>query len=230
MALNARKVKNTSGPKAPLLDEGAYPARLVQVIDLGLQPQEYKGETKPPKNEMWHTYELSDEFMPGEDGEPDETKPRWLSERLPLNSLGSDLAKSTKRYYALDPKEEHDGDWTALLGSPAILAVTVNGEYNNIGGTSTMRPKEAAKCPELVNDTKVFSMDDPDVEVFLSLPDFLQKIIKDGLEFEGSKLDGLLAKHKGGDKPVSKTKEVVEDDNIPFDNEPEADTDDGDEW
>src|SRR5690349_16917387 len=99
MAMNARTVKKNSGPKAPLIDAGVYPGRLQGVVDLGLQPQEYKGESKPPKNELWTTYELSDEFMPGEDGEPDESKPRWFSERFSLNNLDSDLATSTKRYY-----------------------------------------------------------------------------------------------------------------------------------
>lgn len=202
MSLNARKVKNTnSGPKAPLLDEGAYPARLVQIIDLGVQPQEYQGEVKAPKNEIWTTYELVDEFMPDEDGEDDVTRPRWISESFPLNHLDSDRAKSTKRYYALDPKEEHEGEWSELLTKPVLVTIiqkeTKTGEYNNVGGTSAMREKEASKLPDLVNEPKVFLMSNPDVEVFLSLPQFLQDKIKDGLEYEGSKLEELLANHKG---------------------------------
>jgi len=244
MAMNARKVKNNSGPKAPLIDEGAYPSRLQGVVDLGLQPQEYAGETKTPKNELWTTYELSDEFMPDENGEPDESKPRWFSERFALNNLDSDLAKSTKRYYALDPNEEEEGDWAALIGRPVITTIVKKGEYNNIGGTSTMRPKEAAKLPELVNAPRIFSMDEPDIDVFLSLPTFVQDWIKGGLEFEGSKLDELLKDHKGGAKtekkaePKPKTKrEVVEEDEIPFDQKDEknnhgvpADAADGDDW
>src|SRR5690606_6350805 len=141
MALNARKVKTNSGPKAPLIDDGAYPARLQGVVDLGLQEQVYKGEAKAPKNEIWTTYELTDEFMPGEDGEPDENKPRWFSEIIPLNNLDSDLAKSTKRYYALDPNEEEEGEWTELIGRPVIVTIITKGEYNNIGGTAVMRAK-----------------------------------------------------------------------------------------
>lgn len=226
MAMNARKVKNTGGKKAPLIEAGVYPGRLQGVIDLGLQPQEYAGESKPPKNELWTTYELSDEFMPGEDGEPDETKPRWFSERFALNNLSSDLATSTKRYYALDPNEEADGDWAELIGRPAMVTIIVKGEYNNIGGTSVMRPKDAAKLTELVNAPRIFSMDDPDIEVFLSLPPFVQEWIKGGLEFEGSKLDTLIQEHKGKpktDKVETKTKrEVVEEDTIPFDKDDEV--------
>lgn len=224
MSLNARKVKNTnSGPKAPLLDEGAYPARLVHIIDLGVQPQEYQGEVKAPKNEIWTTYELVDEFMPDEDGEDDVERPLWVSESFPLNHLDSDRAKSTKRYYALDPKEEHEGEWPELIGKPVLVTIikkeTKTGEYNNVGGTSAMREKEASKLPELVNEPKVFLMSDPDVEVFLSLPQFLQDKVKKGLEYEGSKLEELLANHKGSvgndekkeEKKVRKTKSTAPD-------------------
>jgi hypothetical protein len=206
MALNANKVKgNNNGPKAPLLDEGAYPARLVAVIDLGLQPQQYNGEAKPPKVELQTIYELSDEFMPGEDGEPDETKPRWMWDSFPLNNLNSEKAKSTARYYALDPNEENGGDWSKLLGAPVIVAITKtkgrdNNEYNNVGGTSTMRAKEAAKLPDLVNDPILFDMDNPDLEVFLALPQRLQDKIKESLSFGGSKIESMLDSHKGGGK------------------------------
>ena len=212
MALNASKVKNTGGPRAPLLDAGAYPGRLVAVIDLGLQPQEYQGESKPPKTELQIIYELSDEFMPDEDGNPDESKPRWMWESFPLNHIKSDKAKSTARYMALDPSLEHDGDWTALIGQPVLIGVTRTkgrdgNEYNNVGGTSTMRAKEAAKLPELVNEPILFDTDNPDLEVFLKLPDRVQTKIKEGLEFDGSPLDKLLAEHKGGGSSKSEAKE-----------------------
>jgi len=206
LALNAKKIKSTSnGPKAPLLDEGAYPARLVAVIDLGLQPQSYQGETKPPKDELQIIYELTDEFMPDEDGEPDESKPRWMWESFALNNLGSDKAKSTARYYALDPNEEHEGDWAQLLGAPVIVAVTKtkgrdDNEYNNVGSTSTMRAKEVAKLPELVNDPILFDMSAPNLEVFLALPDRIQTKIKESLSFGGSTIEKLLKEHKGGGK------------------------------
>ena len=228
MALNANNVPRTSsGKRAPILDEGAYPARLVQVIDLGLQPQrEWAGEAKPPAYELQTVYESSDEFMPDEDGNPDETKPRWFWDDFKLYSLKSDLATSTKRYYALDPNEEANGDWAQLIGRPVIIALTKTKgrdgtEYNNVGGTSSMRPKEAAKLPELVNEPKVFDLGDPDIEVFLTLPQRLQDKIKTNLNFEGSLLQKRLKDHKAPTKDEVKKpapkEEVVEEDDIPFD-------------
>jgi hypothetical protein len=208
MALNARKAKAPAGKKYPPLDPGTYPARLVQVLDLGLQAQlPYQGQEKPPANEIMLTYEFLDEFLKNDDGEEDTNKPRWYSETMPLHNLDVDKAKSTKRYFALDPKEEFEGDFTALLGKPCMVTLQhkenkkdVNNPYVNVSSVSAMRPKEAAKAPELVNPPKVFDLENPDMEIYLSLPQWLQEKIKKNLEFGGSPLEELLESHGGGDK------------------------------
>lgn len=240
MALNANNIPRTSsGPRAPLLDEGAYPARLVQVIDMGLQPQRpYQGQEKPPAYMITTVYESSDEFMPDEDGNPDEEKPRWFWEELPIYNLDQDKAKSTKRYYALDPNEEADGDWSKLVGNPVLIALVQNGEYNNIGGTSSMRPKEASKLPPLVNEPKVFDLSEPDVEVFYSLPQRLQDKIKANLNFEGSALEEALKNYKKGEsegKPSQEKKKPAPDvksgaGKTASHSEPEDHDDEGDSW
>lgn len=215
MTLKANEVPRTGKTQEPL-DPGSYPSRLVMVIDLGLQPQTYDKESKPPKIEIMTTYELSDEFMKDEEGNEIKDKPRWLSETFTLNSLNSDKAKSTQRYLALDPNLEHDGDWSKLLITPATITVVNNpgkgknkGKvFNNIASVSTMRAKDAEKLPPLVNDARYFSLDEPDVELFLTLPQFVQDKIKGGLEFKGSVLDELLQNHKG--KPVEKKTQTTE--------------------
>lgn len=208
MALNARKIQNQAkGPQQAPMDEGTYPARVVQVIDLGVQEQRpYKGVAKPPAQSLMITYEFLDEFCKDEEGEDQEDKPRWLSEMLPLFSLEADLAKSTKRYYALDPNEDFGGEFTLLVGQPCMVTINQYEDQkgnvkNGISSVATMRPKEAAKAPELVNPPKVFVIDEPDLEVFKSLPDWLQDKIKKGLEFEGSPLDEALKGGKVQEKP-----------------------------
>lgn len=203
MGINSKKVPsgNGGGNKQEPIEAGNYPARLVQVIDLGLQPQRpFKGEEKPPAYCIYTTYELLDEFMVDEEGNVDEDKPRWISEEFPLYNIGADLAKSTKRYKALDPQLECEGDWGQLLGSPVMVTVTategkgqhLGKTFNNIGGLAPMRPKDAAKAEELKNTAKMFDLDAPDLEVFQSLPTWLQDRIKGNLEFKGSKLDQML--------------------------------------
>lgn len=245
MALNARKAPK-GGKSFPPMEAGTYPARLVQIIDLGIQPQEYKGEEKAPKNELMTTYEFLDEFLPDDDGNPNEEKPRWLSETFALNNLDSEKAKSTLRYYALDPNEEHDGEWPELIETPAMVTVVQwkkgEKEGNNIASTSAMRSKDAAKAPPLVNPPKVFLMDNPDVEIFLSLPDWVQDKIKAGLEYEGSLLESRLKAHKGGSakkeekaadeapKGRKAKKEDVPEDEIPFDPDNEPSSEDEKDW
>lgn len=212
MALNANDYKQESKFERPdPLDPGTYPGRVVQIVSLGLQPQRpFKGEDKPPKHELYVTYELADEFMKDEDGEDIEDKPRWMSETFTMNSLDSDLAKSTKRYTALDPDMKYEGDWSQLAGAPAMLTITQaaskkddNIIYNNISSVQTMRAKDAAKLPDLQNEPKVFDIDDPDVEMFNSFPKWLQDKIKSNLEFGGSVLEKALKGEKNTDRKES---------------------------
>jgi hypothetical protein len=148
------------------------------------------------------TYEFVDEFIKDEDGNDVEDKPRWLSETFPLHNLDSDLAKSTKRYYALDPDADEEGDWTKLLGRPVMVTIVSNPgkgknagrTFNNITSTSVMRKKEADKLPELINEGKVFDQDDlSTAEIFLTLAKYPQDLIKKGLEWDGSAMAKAIA-------------------------------------
>ena len=212
MGLNARKLpssNSSSGPKQEPIEPGTYPVRVVQVLDLGLQNQRaFQGKEKPPAYEISITYEFLDEFCLDEDGKEMEDKPRWLSETLPFYSLEVERAKSTKRYYAIDPNEEHEGDFTALVGSPVNLSVVNNKSgdrvYTNVESLSAMRSRDAAKAAELVNPPKVFTLDEPDMEVFKSLPEWIQDKIKGNLEYQGSALQAAL---EGGAKSQPKAEE-----------------------
>ena len=204
MALNAKNAPSAGGKKGPAqeaLEPGTYPCRVVQVLDLGVQPQRpYKGDPKPPAHEIMVTYEFLDEFCVDEDGEPDESKPRWLSETFPFRNLEADLATSTKRYRALDPEGKFDGDFTLLVDCPCMVTVVNNAGkganagkvYTNIAGVATMRAKEAKVAAPLVNDPKVFVLDEPDLTIYKSLPQWLQEKIAENLEFKGSALQKAL--------------------------------------
>lgn len=189
------KAKDNAGGgfRQPPMEAGTYPARTVQILYLGTQEQRpYKGQPKPDAPELMVTYEFLDEFCVDEAGDIQEDKPRWLSETFVLHGLGADKAKSTARYYALDPENVHDGDWSELINIPCSVTVTATpgkGDkkdiiYNNIAAVSTMRAKEASKAPELVNPPKLFSAEDPDMEVLGSLPQWIQDKVKESPEFQ----------------------------------------------
>lgn len=226
MSLNGYKAPKAGGGgnrvEQPTLDVGNYPARLAQMIDFGVQPQRaYKGEDKPPAHEVMFTYELVDSFMVDEAGNELEDKPRWISETFPFRNLEQDLAKSTKRYKALDPNEDFNGDFPALIARPCTVTI-VHGDnkknpdrpYENVGNVSPMRPKEAAACPELKNTPRVFLMDEPDMEVFHAFPEWIQTKLKENLNFQGSALQKALgaprsgSEAKGSATPKGKVKEA----------------------
>lgn len=200
MGLNTKAPKNAGGGgNFEPMEPGPYPARLVGVVDLGLQAQRpYQGQEKKPAYEIALTYEFVDEFMKDEDGKPDEEKPRWLTEMLPFYGMASERSNSAKRFKAFDPEDKYDGDLKSMLGTPLTVVVTVtepkkNGRvYENIDSVSPMRARDAEKCPELKNSPLYFDLDNPDIEVFNKLPNFLKKKITDNLEFAGSKLAKLI--------------------------------------
>lgn len=194
MALNANEVKFEGGSnfKVEVLPNGVYPARVVQVVNVGLQPHSFNGEVKTPKVNLAVTYELSDEFLKDEEGNDLEDKPRHFSETFPFSNLKSDKAKSTLRYKALDPKEEYRGDWTKLIETPCNVTLGISDKgKNKILGVSSMRPKEAAKAPPLVNPAIVYDVYEPDEEQFKKLPNWIQELVKTRLDASGLAKSGV---------------------------------------
>lgn len=229
MALVAPKgnAQKKFAPQANI-EPGVYPARLVQIIDFGLQAQKpYQGKDKPPAQEIGLTYELVDEFMKDEEGNDLEDKPRWISETLPFYGLYADKAKSTQRYLAFDPQQEWGGDFSKAIEMPVNVTVVNNkaGDkvYDNVAGVAGMRPRDSEKCPALKNPSRVFDLDNPDIEIFNNFPQWIQDKIKGNLNFKSSKLEKLLG-GKAPEKaaPPAKEEEApwdaadVDQDNTPY--------------
>ena len=212
MSLNANDQQG-GGPITEPMAPGTYPARVVVVADLGLQAQQpFNGKDKAPVRMLNLTYEFVDEFLKDEDGNDQTDKPRWLSERFAFYNISADKAKSTLRYKALDPAGVHGGDFTKLVNTPCMVTVIHNPNkknkgrvYENVHEVSPMRERDANRCPPLVNQPVVFDLDEPDLVIFNKFPKFLQKTIKDNLNFAGSKLEALLK-----NQPVPKEEAKVD--------------------
>ncbi len=194
MSFNASTAAGGS-PRTPPLENGIYPARLVQLVNLGIQPRSYKGEDKDPMQEIMLTYELSEEFLIDEDGEPDAAKPRWVSENFPLYNLGAEKATSTVRYKVMDPLGKVDGDFSKLMGVGVILSIVQNPSkkdptkiYPKISGVLSMKEKDRAGQPEMVNEPRIFDCMEPNMANWELLPDWVQTKIQQHLEFAGSVL------------------------------------------
>lgn len=223
MAIKANKGGNKGNfVQQANIEPGSYPARVVQLIDYGVQPQRaYQGAEKPPARELGVTYELLDEFMKDENGNDIEDKPRWVSETFPIHSLNSELAKSTKRIRVFDPTDEWEGDFTQMVDKPVLVTIVNNKSgdrvYDNVATISAMRPKDAANAPALKNATAVFDLDEPNMAVFNKFPEWIQTKIKSNLEYQGSALQKLAEGQPKVDRAEKKVeKPVVEDDNCPY--------------
>lgn len=200
MAFKAKPNANFNKfPPQENIEPGSYPARVVNIVDLGVQPQKpFKGQAKPPCQMIRVTYELTDVFMKDENGDDIEDKPRWIAEEFKLMPLDVALAVSTKRYLAIDPQNEHDGDWSKLLNAGCMVGIVNNASktndriYDNVSTVAVMRKRDLEKLPELQNPPFFFYLEDPDIEVFKKMPQWIQDKITSNLDFEGSKLQELI--------------------------------------
>lgn len=218
MALNSSKIKGNNPDRVdqPAIEPGVYPARICQIVDLGLQTQRpFQGKEKPPANEISISYELVDCFMVDKDGKEQEDKPRWISEIIPLYDVSkADKSKCSQRYKAADPNNNFGGDFSKIVDIPVNVSIVHNQQgdklYINVANIAAMRPKDADKCPPLKNPHKVFDLDDPDVEVFLSFPDWLQERIKKNLQYNGSPLQLKLEGKPAAKAEQPKKQEAAE--------------------
>lgn len=193
MPLNMNQASSKPSAQRQLIPAGQHMARIVQVIDLGLQNQRpYQGQEKPPKYEMYITFEFPDERIEVNG----ESRPMWKSRTIGLSS--DDRSVCYKWYKQLDPAGKHKGDWSKLIDTPcAALIVHDAGKGQNEGKTfdkvaEVMPLMKGMSVPPLENDPVVFDLTSPNVDVFNEFPDWLKNKIKENLEFDGSKLQNLL--------------------------------------
>lgn len=221
---------------APLLEDGGYPARLIQIFDLG----EQKGSAMypDPKFQLEMRFELLDEFMLDKEGKELEAEPRVLSYIVSYQPDGfmGDRSNIYKVMTALDGFEK---ELVELLDTPCNVNVVqykkrklVNEENpqapENFGNKITvvggMREKDRVKAAPSVKEKLFFDMDEPDLSVFEKMPSgrpfTAQEKIKNALNFNGSGIQALL-----GITPDVATVEVVEEDPEIKDEAPHTNTD-----
>lgn len=207
MALKIGEAPKNSNKDFGRLEEGTHVARLVQVIDLGQQViTNMQGEERVVPR-AWIVFEFPTETIEinGEE------RPRWQGKEYTISY--HEKSGLTQVINSLDPegKAKHLGD---LLGKACMVS---------IGSTSTGKakitnvvpaPKKMA-IPELDNPAKVFDFENPDMEVFETLPDWLKNKITTAENFKGSKVEEML---NSSSAPVERDI-VYDDDESPFDDE-----------
>jgi hypothetical protein len=187
MSLNMQKLsKPTNSATRSRVAEGTYPARLVQIVSLGVQEGEWKGERKVnPKVTL--TFELPTETITinGEE------QPRWISKEFNLSL--HEKSSLTPIVKALDPAGQCK-DLSELLGKPCMVQVGST-ETGNAKITSIVAPMKGMPVAEIYNPAKMlaFDFDNPDLEMFATFPQFMQEKIKSAINYNGF-ADGVQAK------------------------------------
>lgn len=172
---------------------GTHMARLVGLTDLGHQPGwELKGQEIPSAWKIEFTYELPNSKM--KDG-----RPHWISEEVKVSDYESKGIISTMmaRVRTLDKaNESHDGqDLSKLLNKPCMVTITVPEDgYPKLKGQAAVSGiPMGMEVPSLENETFVFDMDEPDMELWETFPEFKKEKIKRALNYEETSLARELA-------------------------------------
>lgn len=177
------KARNTSKPMEQP-EEGSHFARLVGMVDLGHQPGfEWQGKEIASAYKIRFTYELVNSKM--SDG-----RPFWVHEDV----TNSDNEKSTLSLRVRTLKGSFDNLFS-MIGNPCLVTVIHDkkgyAKVDGQGGVSQV-PGGMEVAP-LQNPTFQFTLDNPDLELFETFPEFVQNRIKENLDYPGSALEAALS-------------------------------------
>ena len=182
---------------------GSFAARCYQIIDLGHQTFEWKGEAKvAPKVRI--TWELN-EMM--QDGRPFSISREYTASIGDKANLRKDLEAWRGRPFTAT--ELQNFSLENVLGAPCLLGVvhkpSKDGSkvYANVGSIMAL-PKGMA-CPELVNPAVKFDIGEFDQNIFNSLSSYVQKKILMSKELE-----------EGGIPQVKEVEPEIDDEAVPF--------------
>lgn len=164
------------------LEDGNHLARIVSVIDFGLQEQtDWQTKEKvDPKKVVMITYETPNETIEIKDKEGNtETKPRWISKEYTLSF--HEMAALRKVVNALKPDIESLDE---LLNIPCMITVgsTATG---NAKITAVSKPMKGMEVGELFGDSFHFDFSEPNMELFNGLLAWQQKKVKEALDYNG---------------------------------------------
>jgi len=207
MLIASAKPKSSTPP----LEAGSYPARCVQVIDIGDQMNDLSGKLQ---REVMILFEIPSERINvnGED------KPRIMKEIYTLSLTDkANLRKALESWRGKQfTDEELDAfDIRKILNTTCILSVvektskTSGNKYSKIGSIS--RCMKGIVVPPAESPVFAFDLDEPDALGTLeTLPEWVQKYVKQGQTYKD-----MISNPKNFDD--------ISSDDLPFGDEPPLD-------
>jgi hypothetical protein len=162
------------------IENGTYPARAVQIIDMG---EQWSENWKTGEKEYWDEEETKPKIQkkcfiqfefPTETMEIDgEQKPRWQGKEFVIST--HEKAALVNLAKAAGISEPENGFSVAdILDKPVLITIGTTSGGNAKVQTISGVPK-GMDVPELYNPTVVFDLDAPDPKVFERLPSFIKE-------------------------------------------------------
>jgi len=176
---------------------GARPARLMTIIDIGVQKQDpYQGKAKKPAQQVILGFDLVDDL--DGDGKPVSITTGWYPLNVSVDWKTKHLHEKSKLFSivkALDVTgKKFKGDLNNLVGLPCIVNVklverTKDGEtttYANMDGCGPVPDIEGFTVGKSPNDPFVFDFDNPSPEAWISLQDRLKVKVRESINYADS--------------------------------------------
>lgn len=185
---------------------GTHLARCIRLTDLGTQHGEYKGQPTR-RNQILVTWELPDEMIEIEGKETPITTSRFYTNSLGEKAnLRKDLESWRGRMFTEDELRKFDLE--TILGKPCMLTI-VSGENGKTKVASVSGLPKSTTCPDQVNPSFTFWLDEFNEDKFNTIPDGIKAIIKKSEEYPQVS--------QGGDYyPPDNSKSDFDESDIPF--------------
>jgi len=179
-------IAQNSGKTFKQAPAGNFVARCFQMVHYGTVEENFQGQTKK-LNKVRISWELPTEL---EDFGKGVDQPHVISKDFTLSMN----EKATLRKFleswrgkAFTEAEANKFDVAKLIGAPCQLQIIkkqskAGREYSDISSIATL--VKGVVCPATINPTLIFSVNSFDVEVFKTLPEFIQEKIKSSDEYK----------------------------------------------
>ncbi len=198
---------------------GTYEARLIKIVDLGTQTEEYNGEKQSPMPKVYLQWELLGDHAKMEDGRPFVQGKRYNFFMSSGCKLRKDIEAGLNIRFS-SQEEADDFPFESLLGKPFTLALVLNSNNNiKIASVSGVSQTIISQLPEQVNENFFFDIDDFKQEKFESLNNYWQEMIKESPEYQalGQQTESIVEDVTADLKPPVESFENDDmEDEIPF--------------
>lgn len=199
---------NSKGQSTPI-EAGTYVARCYSMIYMGTLTEEFQGQKKDMKK-VRITFELPTELkvFKAENGE----QPQVISKEFTLSMHEKGTLRKMLQSWrgkAFTDAEAQNFDITKLLGKPCMLSIShkVSKTGNIYAEISTISPlMKGMTCPEQINESFEFNVDNFSEDEFNKLPDFIKEKVRSSAEYK--------AINQVSEEPVAEND--PDEDEIPF--------------